>query len=55
MARWLILAGTLPIVVATVAIVSARAAGDTAPFISSSAILPAVGLQIITGAVGEEL
>src|SRR5258705_8026729 len=55
LARWLILAATIPIVVAMVAIVSARAAGDIAPFISPSAVLPAVGVQIITGAVGEEL
>ena len=54
-ARWLILAGTIPIVVATVAILGARAGGDSAPFVSSSAILPAVGMQIITGALGEEL
>ena len=50
-----ILAGTIPIVVATVAILGARAGGDSAPFVSSSAILPAVGMQIITGALGEEL
>jgi membrane protease YdiL (CAAX protease family) len=53
--RWLMLAAIVPIVLVTVAIVGARAAGDLAPFISHAAILPTLGLQVITGAVGEEL
>lgn len=53
--RWLALAGSVPIVVAAVAMLSARAAGDGAPFVSSSALLPTIGLQVITGATGEEL
>ncbi len=54
-ARWLVLAVAIPIVVWMVAIVSARAAGDVAPFVSSSALPAVIGVQIITGATGEEL
>jgi membrane protease YdiL (CAAX protease family) len=53
--RWLVLAGSVPILVTAVAIVSARATGDATSFISSTAILPTIGLQVITGAAGEEL
>ena len=53
--RWLALAGLAPVVVTAVALGSARAAGDDAPFIPSSAILLMLGLQVITGAAGEEL
>ena len=53
--RWLTLAGSVPIAVAAVALMSARAVGDSAPFVSSSALLSAIGIQVITGAIGEEL
>jgi uncharacterized protein len=53
--RWLMLAGSVPIVVAAVAMLSARAAGDGAPFVAASSLLPTIGLQLITGATGEEL
>src|SRR5437660_5769955 len=46
--------GSVPILVTAVAIVSARAAGNATSFISSTTILPTIGLQIITGAAGEE-
>src|SRR5688572_27810670 len=53
--RWLALAGSVPVAAAAVAMLSAQAAGDGAEFVSSSALLPALGLQVITGAIGEEL
>jgi uncharacterized protein len=54
-ARWLTLAGSVPIVVAAVAMLIARAAGDDAPFVSSGSLPSTVGIQVITGASGEEL
>jgi uncharacterized protein len=54
-AGWLLLAGVVPILAAGAAIFSARAAGDGAPFVPPAALLPAIGLQVVTGAVGEEL
>jgi uncharacterized protein len=53
--RWLALAVVLPIVAVAAAVVSARAAGDAAPFTPASGVPLMIGLQIITGAVGEEL
>jgi membrane protease YdiL (CAAX protease family) len=53
--RWLALAGGVPIILTAVALASARAAGDGAPFISSDAVLLTLGVQVITGASGEEL
>lgn len=53
--RWLLLAAVVPIVAVLVAVFSGRAAGDVTPFISSASILTMVGLQVVTGAVGEEL
>jgi membrane protease YdiL (CAAX protease family) len=52
---WLILAATTPAVATALAIAAARFAGDDAPFTTSQAVPVAIGLQIITGAVGEEL
>lgn len=52
---WLVVGGVLPIVVCVSAISVARSAGDGAPFINLNAALPVIGLQLITGAVGEEL
>ena len=54
-ARWLVLATALPIVATSIAMVAARAAGDAAPFIPSAALPSMIGMQLITGAVGEEL
>src|SRR5262249_28276424 len=54
-AGWLLLVGIVPIVATAAAIFSARAAGDGAAFVPPAAILPAIGLQVVTGAVGEEL
>ena len=53
--RWFAFAVGIPVVAAAVALVIARAAGDGAPFISSNAVLFTLGLQVITGASGEEL
>jgi uncharacterized protein len=51
---WLALAATTPAVATAFAVVAARLAGDGAPFTPSQAVPFAIGLQIITGAVGEE-
>lgn len=53
--RWFALAGAVPALATAAAIVSGRAAGEGAPFIPSTAVLPMVGVQMMTGAVGEEL
>jgi membrane protease YdiL (CAAX protease family) len=53
--RWLMLAAVLPAVAVIVAVVAARAAGHGAPFMSADGIPLMIGVQIITGAVGEEL
>jgi CAAX protease family protein len=48
-------AGVAPLVVGAVAVYVARAAGDSAPFIPSTALLTSIAIQVITGATGEEL
>jgi membrane protease YdiL (CAAX protease family) len=53
--RWLVLAGGVPIAVTAVALAIARGVGDSAPFIPSNALLLILGIQVITGATGEEL
>src|SRR5688500_5142243 len=53
--RWLALAAILPIVAVAAAVVGARAVGDAAPFAPASGLPMIIGLQIITGAIGEEL
>lgn len=53
--RWLVIAGAIPILVTTIGVLSAWAVGDRAPFIPTSAILSMVIVQLVTGAVGEEL
>jgi membrane protease YdiL (CAAX protease family) len=54
-AKWLVPAAVVPMVTYLLAVVSARLAGDTAPFIPFAAVPMMVGVQVITGAVGEEL
>ena len=54
-ARWLALAVILPIVAVAAALLSARAVGDAAPFTPASGLPLMIGIQIITGAIGEEL
>ena len=54
-ARWMLLAVVVPLLAVAGAVASARAAGAEAPFIASSALPQVIGLQIVTGAVGEEL
>jgi len=54
-APWLALAATTPAVATALAVATARFAGDGAPFTPSRAVPLAIGMQIITGAVGEEL
>jgi uncharacterized protein len=52
--RWLIVAGVVPMLAMLIAVFSARGAGDSAAFISADGIPSMIGLQVITGAVGEE-
>jgi uncharacterized protein len=52
---WFLLAGVVPILAVAGAVFSARAVGAGAPFVASSALLQVIGIQIVTGAVGEEL
>lgn len=52
---WLALAALTPAVATASAVAAARFAGDGAAFTPSQAIPFAIGMQIITGAVGEEL
>ena len=54
-ASWLALAATTPAIATAFAVAAARFAGDGASFTPSQAIPIAIGMQIITGAVGEEL
>ena len=54
-APWLALAAITPAVATAFAVAAARFAGDGAAFTPSQAIPFAIGMQIITGAVGEEL
>ena len=53
--RWLIVAAIVPILAMSIAVFSARAAGDSAAVIPANAIPTMIGLQVITGSVGEEL
>lgn len=52
---WVAFAAVVPMAATVVAVFGARAAGDGAPFIPASALPTVIGLQIATGAVGEEL
>src|SRR5262245_59713947 len=52
---WLTIAALLPAAATCSAVFAARAAGDAAPFTPLAAIPMAIGMQLITGAVGEEL
>ena len=54
-ARWILLAAIVPILAVAGAVLGARATGAAAPFVASSALLQVIGIQIVTGAVGEEL
>jgi membrane protease YdiL (CAAX protease family) len=53
--RWLLLAGIAPLLATAIAVFTARAAGDGRPFIPSAAIPGMIVIQLLTGAVGEEL
>lgn len=53
--KWLLLAGVVPIIAIVVAVLSARIAGDGAPFTPASGYAVMIALQVMTGAVGEEL
>lgn len=53
--RWFAVGAAFPPLATALAIVSARAAGDSGPFTPSSAILTMVMFQLMTGALGEEL
>jgi membrane protease YdiL (CAAX protease family) len=52
---WLFAAATIPAAAVVSAVLIARAAGHDAAFIPASAVPQMVGIQVITGAVGEEL
>jgi membrane protease YdiL (CAAX protease family) len=54
-ARWLAIAVVVPMAIQFAAIAAARAAGDAAPFVASSGLPQMVGIQIVTGAIGEEI
>jgi uncharacterized protein len=54
-ARWILLAAVVPILAVAGAVVSAHAADAEAPFVASNALLQVIGIQVVTGAVGEEL
>ena len=51
----ILLAGATPLVIGAVALGVARAVGDGAPFIPSSALLTSIVIQVISGSTGEEL
>jgi membrane protease YdiL (CAAX protease family) len=53
--RWLLLASIAPPFATAIAVLSARAAGDGSAFIPSAAIPAMFIVQLVTGAVGEEL
>jgi membrane protease YdiL (CAAX protease family) len=53
--RWLLLAGIAPPLATVIAVFTARAAGDPSPFIPPAAIPAMFVVQLVTGAVGEEL
>ena len=53
--RWVMLAAVFPAITTVIAVRSGRAAGDSAAFTPSGAMLTMVVLQLVTGAVGEEL
>ena len=52
---WLAVAGVVPIATLALATFVARATGGGAPWTPASAIPVMIGVQVITGAVGEEL
>lgn len=51
----LFLVAMTPLLTGAIAMVAARGAGDSAPFLSPSALAISIGLQIISGSTGEEL
>lgn len=53
--QWLVVASVFPVLTTAIAVFSARAVGDSGPFTPPDAILTMVVMQIVTGAVGEEL
>ena len=52
---WLLVAVAVPAAAMSIAVFMARATGHAAPFTPSAAVPTMIGLQVITGAVGEEL
>jgi membrane protease YdiL (CAAX protease family) len=53
--RWILSSALLCVVAVALAIFSAWTAGDRAPLVDSNGLIQALMLQVITGAVGEEL
>jgi uncharacterized protein len=54
-AKWLGVAAIVPVVAVTLAVFAAQRAGDGAPWTPAAALPLMIGVQMITGAVGEEL
>ena len=54
-ARWLAIAVVVPMAIQFAAIAAARAAGDAAPFVAAGGVPQMIGIQMITGAIGEEI
>jgi membrane protease YdiL (CAAX protease family) len=53
--RWYVAAAVAPAIIVALAIGLARLAGHGAPFLATEFIPRAIGIQLITGAVGEEI
>ena len=52
--QWFLVAAIFPATAIGLAVFAARAAGEAAPFTPAGAIPLSIGMQLITGAVGEE-
>jgi membrane protease YdiL (CAAX protease family) len=52
---WVMVAAVVPVAAVMIAVLAARAAGHGAPWTPAAAIPVMVGVQLMTGAVGEEL
>jgi membrane protease YdiL (CAAX protease family) len=52
---WIAIAAVVPMAIELAAIAAARAAGDGAPFVAAGGVPLMIGIQVITGAIGEEI
>src|SRR5262249_24058657 len=53
--HWLLIAALVPAMATAISVSIGRAAGDSGPFTPSGGILVMIGLQLVSGAIGEEL